>query len=108
MKQAAMSSIFTLVLAVSVGCAGSQQSASAVSEQRLLQKVSFDHDCPEDQIEVESRDKVGEKEQFALRACGNLVKYEQEGDEFKQLEADFSPGGGPFEGGGDPEGAPLQ
>lgn len=108
MQQPAIRSLLILFLSLSAGCGASQQSAQGATEQHLLQRVSFDHECPEEQIEVESRKEVEGKQQFVLRACGNLVKYEQDGDSYKQLAAEYSPGGGPLEGGADPEGSPFQ
>lgn len=79
-------SLISFILSGAVACGGTSTPAQAVDEQKLLQKVSFDHDCPEDQIHIEKREKVGETEGFILEVCGKQAKYEGRDGTFHQLE----------------------
>lgn len=84
-------SLLSFIAIACVGCGAGGTPAQAVDEQKLLQKASFDHDCPEDQIHIEKRHNVGETEGFVLEVCGKQAKYEGRDGGYHQVEDGAAP-----------------
>ncbi len=61
----------------------------AASDERLVETASFDNDCPEDRIEIVSKNEQGGGGQYVLNVCGTEIKYKRTGSVYHR--ADQSP-----------------
>lgn len=66
-----------LVLVALLGLTGCLNLAA--SDNRLIKTAAFDHDCPEDQIEIVSKDDGMGSGTYVLNVCGTEQRYKRAG-----------------------------